>query len=153
MATVPEPLTTTSAPSTSLSTIKPLVSTLRAPAWAYLHLQLTSSNPQPHPQPRGDDQEIDILTASTHLTAALSQYLGLSGAAVAVDILKVEGREVWVRVPREDLSAVVAALGGWVGSAGGAGAAGGGSLGWRVREKGNWLRALIAEAGEAAAWR
>ncbi|KAL8843145.1 MAG: hypothetical protein Q9170_000275 [Blastenia crenularia] len=53
---------------------------------------------------------IDILTARTFLTAALQQYLGLAGTAIAIDFLKVEGSDVWVRVPREDGAAVVGAI-------------------------------------------
>lgn len=81
---------------------------------------------------------IDALTARTYLTAALSQFLGLMGTSISIDILKIENRsqehsqkkevsssyssshssspEVWIRVPRDDAAAVFTALSSWVGS-------------------------------------
>lgn len=81
------------------------------------------------------------------------QFLGLTGSAISIDILKVEGRECWVRVPREGLSPLIAAVGGWVG---GSGAGAGGMeerVGWRVRGSGNWLSALLAQQDEARIWK
>lgn len=63
------------------------------------------------------------MTAQMHLTAALSSFLGLHGSAIAFDILKLEGQDVWIRVQAEDRAAVVAATGGWVNGA---------REGWRV---------------------
>lgn len=51
---------------------------------------------------------------------------------------------VWIRVPREDGSAVVAALSSWIG---GSKASGGGNVTWRVCAKGNYLGALVAGDG------
>lgn len=82
---------------------------------------------------------MDILTARTYLTAALQQFLGMTGTAIPIDFLKVEGREVWVRVPREDGAAVVEAVSGWVG---------GESVGWRVKGKGDWLGTVVAGTGK-----
>ena len=59
----------------------------------------------------------------------MHQFLGIHGAAVPVDVLKLEGSEVWIRVPAEDRSALVAAVGGWVGRAG---------EGWRVMGWSSW---------------
>ena len=64
-----------------------------------------------------------------------------------MDILKVENRECWIRVPREDLTAVVAALGGWVGR--GENATG---VGWRIRGSGNWLGSLVGKKGIEKLW-
>ncbi|RJE20017.1 hypothetical protein PHISCL_07646 [Aspergillus sclerotialis] len=93
---------------------------------------------------------LDDLTARTFLTSALSQFLGLTGTAIPIDILKIsEGQPqnqntVWIRVPREDASAVVAALSSWVG---GSKASGGGNAAWRICAKGNFLGALVAGSG------
>lgn len=48
---------------------------------------------------------------------------------------------MWIRVPREDGSAVVAAVSGWVGGSGRE------SVGWRVRGKGEWLERLVGGDG------
>lgn len=53
----------------------------------------------------------------------------MHGAAVPVDVLNLRGCEVWIRVPAGDRSAVVAAVGGWVGKNG---------EGWRVKGWSSW---------------
>ncbi|KAI9818469.1 MAG: hypothetical protein M1827_000528 [Pycnora praestabilis] len=112
--------------------------TIRTPPWYYIHLELITTPPSSIP--------LDILTARTHLTSALSQFLGLTGTAIPIDFLKVAGREVWIRVPREDGSAVVAAAGGWMGG-NGSGVKEGEQVGWRVRGMGKWLGGLVAGSG------
>jgi ribonuclease P/MRP protein subunit POP8 len=94
--------------------------TIRNPPWSYLQLSLITNSP---------DYQLDALTAHLHLRAALSQFLGLHGTAIPIDILKLHGNNVHVRVLSEDASAVVIAVGGWVGKAG---------EGWRVRNSGSW---------------
>ena len=61
----------------------------------------------------------------------------MTGTAIPIDILKVEGRDVWVRVPREDGRAVVEAGSGWVNEA----------VTWRVKGKSEWLGGLVAGNG------
>ena len=112
-------------------------------------LSLTSI-PQPDTPPV---QPLDTLSARTYLSSALSQFLGVTGTAIPIDILKVEPKgtksngvtkydSVWVRVPRDDGAAVVAAISSWIGGSGsGAGAA------WRVCAKGNYLGALVSGSG------
>ena len=99
--------------------------------------------------------DLDALSARTYLSCALSQFLGLTGTAIPIDILKIEPRgtktngngvnkydSAWVRVPRDDGAAVVAAISSWIGGSGsGSGAA------WRVCAKGNYLGALVAGSG------
>lgn len=94
--------------------------TIRNPPWSYLHLSLITNS---------SNYQLDALTAHLHLRAALSQFLGLHGTAIPIDILKLSGNDVYVRVPNEDSSAVVIAVGGWVGKAG---------EGWRVKNSGSW---------------
>ncbi|KAF1353466.1 hypothetical protein BDV97DRAFT_396300 [Delphinella strobiligena] len=110
--------------------------TIRNPAWSYIHLSLilpsTSSPSTSPPSP------LDSPTAQLHLQSALSSFLGLHGTAVPIDFLKIEGQQVWLRVPREDVSAFVAAMGGWVGKSG---------QGWRVHGWGCWGADMGREGG------
>ncbi|KAF2491716.1 hypothetical protein BU16DRAFT_492921, partial [Lophium mytilinum] len=89
-------------------------STLRNPRWTYFHLAFVPTTPDPP----GVGADLDPLTARTHLTTPLAQFLGTHGASISIDILKIEGREVWVRVPAEDGKIVGAGLAGWVGKSG-----------------------------------
>lgn len=55
---------------------------------------------------------------------------------------------VFIRVPREDASAVVAALSSWIGSDTSIGTGtGGGSVAWRICAKANFLGAVVAGSG------
>jgi ribonuclease P/MRP protein subunit POP8 len=104
--------------------------TLRNPPWAYIRLQhLTSSGKPP---------DLDIVTAHLHLTAALTQFLGLHGQAIPFDILKLEGQDVWIRLQHEDCSALIAAVGGWVN---------GNGEGWRVKGSSSWDANAIGKDG------
>ncbi|KAJ5182718.1 hypothetical protein N7492_000334 [Penicillium capsulatum] len=131
--------------------------TSRNPPWTYLKLQLI---PQPDVS---SSQPLDALSARTHLSSALSQFLGLMGTAISIDILKIEhGSDnsssessgvkstrsydtVWIRVPRDDGAAVVAALSSWIG---GSGSGSGANVAWRVCAKGNYLGALVGGSGK-----
>ena len=53
---------------------------------------------------------------------------------------------IWLRVPRQDAPAVVAAVSSWIG--GGTGGGSVGSVAWRVCAKGNYLGALTQGSGE-----
>ena len=106
--------------------------TIRDPPWAYLHLQHLASP--------GTSTNPDAVTAHLHITAALSQFLGLHGAAIPIDIFKLENTDVWIRVPAEDKSAVIAAVGGWVSGKG---------EGWRVKGVSSWdARAMARDSGQ-----
>lgn len=108
--------------------------TLRKPEWTYIQLRHLSAGR------RSNAQAIDAVTAHMHLTAALSSFLGMHGAAVPIDILKVEGQDVWIRVPAGDKSAVLAAVGGWTNSSGD---------GWRVSGWSHWdANATGRDAGQ-----
>jgi ribonuclease P/MRP protein subunit POP8 len=108
--------------------------TLRNPPYAYFHLSIRSL------QFSQSSQSLDEITARSYLTAALQQYLGLMGTAIAIDILKVEGAHIWIRVPRDDESAVTAALSQWCSSAEG-------SVSLRVEARGSWLGGVAASGG------
>ncbi|KAL8917041.1 MAG: hypothetical protein Q9172_005994 [Xanthocarpia lactea] len=102
--------------------------TIRHLPWTYLHLILISAS---QITATATDAELDILTARTYLTSALQQFLGITGTAIPVDFLKVEGREVWIRVPRDDSAVVVSALSGWIGHEG---------VAWRIKGKNIYLK-------------
>lgn len=102
---------------------------IRKPEWTYIHLQHISSS---------TTASLDAVTAHLHLTAALSTYLGLHGTAIPIDILKLEGREIWIRVPAEDRAALIAAVGGWVS---------GNGEGWRVRGWSHWNASGVGRDG------
>lgn len=113
--------------------------TIKTPAFSYICLQLISE--------AAHLPELDVLSVRSYVTAALTQLLGLSGLAVSVDILKVAREECWIRVPREDLSATVAATGGWAG-----GTESDGRVSWRVKAAGNWLSVLGAQMDSRDIW-
>jgi ribonuclease P/MRP protein subunit POP8 len=113
--------------------------TIKSPAFSYAWLQIISDPPTKLP--------LDNITVRSYLTAAFTQFLGLTGSAISVDILKIEDKECWIRVPREDLSAVVAALGGWM-----ARGDNGGEVAWRIRGSGNWLGSLSNRENVEKLW-
>ncbi|WEW56610.1 ribonuclease P [Emydomyces testavorans] len=123
--------------------------TSHRPEWAYIHLELVTQPSEP------STEFLDLLTARTYLTSALSQFLGLSGTAIPIDILKLQTEELptvtasakrkirnmlWIRVPHDDAAAVIAAVSSWVGG-------GGVAVAWKIRGKGSWLGALVGGTG------
>lgn len=148
--------------------------TLRNPQWAYLHLELYGTTPSPYPYKINSTNEkhrvtqptpsssttptpppppaLDHLTARSYLTSALSQFLGITGTSIPIDILKLDTDSktsntpsLWIRVPQGDLVAVTAALSSWIGGGGGAGSD---SVAFRVCARGSWLGALVGGNGE-----
>ena len=111
---------------------------IKAPPFSYAHLELTSTSTAT------SMRTLDEITIRSYLNSALTQFLGLSGAAITVDILKTEANECWVRVPRQDLSPFLAGVGGWIGEHG--------AVGWRVRSSGNWLSALVGNKDVEKIW-
>lgn len=83
---------------------------------------------------------VDLLTARTCITAALQQYLGMSGAAISVDLLKVAGTDVWFRVPQPDGPMVRAALSQWCSRDG--------QTTWRVNGVNDWLLGMVNGDGQ-----
>ncbi|MCJ1247279.1 hypothetical protein MMC30_004493 [Trapelia coarctata] len=112
--------------------------TIRSLPYTYLHLTLLSppllSSPSAIASP-----PIDALTVRRHLTSALNQFLGITGTAISIDILKVEGRDCWIHVPREDGQAVVQALTAWTGEREG--------VAWRIKGRGGWLGGVARGGG------
>jgi len=105
--------------------------TLRHPPYSYLHLSVKTVNSAVSPP------DLDDITARSYLTSALQQFLGLTGAAIPVDILKVQGQSVWIRVPDDDGNAVAAAISQWSSPSNG--------LSLRIEARASWLGALVAK--------
>jgi ribonuclease P/MRP protein subunit POP8 len=113
--------------------------TIKTPQFSYIWLELRSDPP--------NKVELDVLTVRSQLTAAFTQLFGLTGSAILVDILKVESSECWIRLPREDLSPAVAALGGWMGRVDGTT-----EVSWKVKGSGNFLSSLVGRRDAANLW-
>lgn len=113
--------------------------TITTPPFSYICLELVSDT--------AARIKLDEITVRAYITSALTQFLGLTGSAISVDILKVQGKESWIRVPREDLSPVIAAVGGWFGENEAEG-----RVGWKVKASGNWLGVLVAEREAETLW-
>ena len=102
--------------------------------FVYMHLSLIRSSDH------NDNRVLDPVTVRTYLTAALQQYLGLTGTAVPLDILKVHDNSAWIRLPTEDSRAVQGALSQWLGKDG--------DVSWRVRAVGSSVTALSAGSSQ-----
>lgn len=96
--------------------------------FTYFHLTLITA------LDNNAEVSLDMIMVRTYLTSALQQYLGLSGTAVPIDIVKIEGRDAWIRLPREDGSSVQGALSQWVGKDG--------NVSWRVNAHGGFASIL-----------
>lgn len=128
-----------------------LTCTVKNPQFAYAHLELvttasltsSSSNTQEQQQ----QPELDPLQVKSYCTAALRQFLGLTGVAVPVDILKVQGLDCWVRVPRPDLSLFAAAVTAWKGSV-----EDGDLRLLRVKQCSDWLGTMVGSDAQDRLW-
>ena len=105
--------------------------TIRNPTWAYIQLSVIAVPAS------AASTTSDALTVQLQLQSALSSFLGLHGTAIPIDLLDIQRHTVWLRVPREDASAVLAALGGWVSKNG---------QGWAVRKWSCWCPNLSAQS-------
>ncbi|KAK3399022.1 hypothetical protein B0T20DRAFT_352227 [Sordaria brevicollis] len=137
-----DPPTTSTQPSKSSKSQVLTQTTIRSPPFSYAHLSLSSpsSSHTPH---------LDALTTRSYLSAALRQFLGDTGASMAIDILLVNATngECWVRVPREDLGAFAAAVTAYPGHL-----VQGEEVLMRVVGCGDWLGALVGKEGEGEVW-
>ncbi|KAF2205430.1 hypothetical protein GQ43DRAFT_357992, partial [Delitschia confertaspora ATCC 74209] len=91
-------------------------STFKKPSWSYFHLSLIMPSIPNYKSPvEAESPSIDPITILSLLQSPLSSFLGTHGASITIDILKIVSRDVWIRVPRQDASAIEAALSNWVG--------------------------------------
>ncbi|KAI1415247.1 hypothetical protein F5Y13DRAFT_7338 [Hypoxylon sp. FL1857] len=116
-----------------------VTATIRAPRYSYAHLEVFTNSPDPI--------ELDALQVRSYCTSALKQFLGATGVGIPLDILKVEGKDCWLRMPRDDLGAFSAAITSWQGSYQDRVHS---SL--RIRGCSDWLGALVGRDGEDKLW-
>lgn len=132
-------LTSTQPPPKSQKSHELFTSTIRSPAFAYAHLELVGDAALP--------AKLDNLQVRGYCTAALRQFLGDHGVAVAIDILKVDGKECWLRLPRQDLGIFSAAITAFPGTS-----QNGGTSLLRLLACGDWLGSLLGRADEQKLW-
>ncbi|KAI1659047.1 hypothetical protein F4813DRAFT_37276 [Daldinia decipiens] len=113
--------------------------TIKTPRYSYAHLELFSAS--------ADPGVLDALQVRSKCTSALKQFLGTTGLGMPLDILKVEGKDCWLRVPRDDLAAFSAAITAWQGSY-----QDGLHSSLRIRGCSDWLGALVGRDGEDELW-
>jgi ribonuclease P/MRP protein subunit POP8 len=113
--------------------------TVRAPHFSYLRLEQLRVG--------GDLPGLDALQVRSYCDAALSRFLGVTGSAIPVDVLKAEGEECWLRVPHDDLGAFSAAVTAYPGLQ-----HDGQSLVLGIRACGDWLGSLIGQHGQNNLW-
>ncbi|KAI1745821.1 hypothetical protein F4680DRAFT_442096 [Xylaria scruposa] len=117
-------------------------SVIKAPPYSYAHLELFNAA-----EPAAKMEELDALQAKSYCTAALKQFLGVTGMAIPLDVLKVEGQSCWLRLPRDDLGAFAAAITAWQGTN-----QDGISSTFRLRGCSDWLGALVGQRDEQKLW-
>ncbi|KAI1429559.1 hypothetical protein F5Y12DRAFT_411888 [Xylaria sp. FL1777] len=115
-------------------------SVIKAPPYSYAHLELFNAEPS-------KTGELDALQVKSYCTASLRQFLGVTGMAIPLDILKVEGRSCWLRLPRENLGAFAAAITAWQGTT-----QDGVHFTLQIRGCSDWLGALVGQQGEQKLW-
>jgi ribonuclease P/MRP protein subunit POP8 len=115
-------------------------SVIKASPYSYAHLEFYNAGPH-------TPEELDILQVRSFCTAALKQFLGATGMAMPLDILKLEGRSCWLRLPREDLGAFAAAITSWQGTV-----QDNICSTFRIRGCSDWLGALVGQRDEQGLW-
>lgn len=116
-----------------------LTCTIKAPPFSYAHLELISDSTE--------IVELDNLQVKSYCTAALKQFLGITGAAISLDILKVQKNHCWIRVPRPDLGSFAAAITAWRGTTEGET-----QYVFQVKQCSDWLGAMIGSDGQDRLW-
>jgi ribonuclease P/MRP protein subunit POP8 len=106
--------------------------TLRRPQWTYFHLSALRMESNPAP--------LDIITVRQNLSSAMARFLGFMGTTIDMDILKCEGDEVWVRVPRGSSKAFHEAIVSWTSP--------GEQMKYIVKGRDDWLVRLAMGSGQ-----
>ncbi|KAK6084813.1 hypothetical protein SCUP515_01309 [Seiridium cupressi] len=133
-------ITSTAAATKSHKSQELATCTIRASPFSYAHLEVLRNPTEP--------VELDAIQVRSYCTAALKQFLGVSGQAISIDILKLEGASCWLRIPRDDLSAFAAAITAWQGSYDN-----GTHSNFRIRGCSDWLGSLVGRADEERLWK
>lgn len=113
--------------------------TLSRPPFAYAQIEVVQSQSSPG--------ALDAIQVRSYCDAALKQFLGATGAAMPLDLLKLDGSEFWVRLPREDMGLFAAALAAWSSVS-----RGGTATALRLKASGNWLGSLVGRSEQQALW-
>lgn len=125
-----------------------LTCTAKSPRFSYAHLELiTSSIEAPASSLLSSSEQLDNLQVKSYCTSALRQFLGLTGQAIPVDVLKVQGVDCWVRVPKPDLSMFAAAITAWRGSS-----EDGVIRSLRLTQCSDWLGSMVGSDGQDRLW-
>ncbi|KAI1765949.1 hypothetical protein GGR53DRAFT_488239 [Hypoxylon sp. FL1150] len=132
-------MTGMSSPTKAKKSRELVTATIRAPRFSYAHLEVFSTS--------ADPGELDDLQVRSYCTSALKQFLGTTGVGIPLDILKVEGKDCWIRLPRDDLAAFSAAITAWQGSF-----QNGLHSSLRIKGCSDWLGALVGRDGEDKLW-
>ncbi|CAI4210356.1 unnamed protein product [Parascedosporium putredinis] len=111
--------------------------TIRSPPFAYAHLELSSSSPS------AAEPAMDALQARSYCASALTRFLGDTGSAVSVDVLRVRANRCWVRVPAPDLAAFSAAITAWPGTTDG-----GERVALKILQCSDWLGCMVGRDGQ-----
>ena len=77
----------------------------------------------------------------------MTQFLGVTGAAIQIDSLHLDGDEAWLRLPRIEAKRFRAAVSGYVG-----GASDRRRVGFRTVGFSDFLMGLVGRKAEAAIW-
>ncbi|KFA47026.1 hypothetical protein S40293_04637 [Stachybotrys chartarum IBT 40293] len=116
-----------------------LTCTAKSPPFSYVHLELVTDG--------SASVELDNLMVKSYCTAALRQFLGLTGVAIPIDILKVDAGHCWLRVPQPDLGMFAAAITAWKGSS-----EGGTQCLLRVKQCSDWLGTMVGSDDQDWLW-
>ncbi|CAM1508441.1 Fc.00g052890.m01.CDS01 [Cosmosporella sp. VM-42] len=116
-----------------------LTCTIKAPPFSYAHLEVITDGPE--------IVELDNLQVKSYCTAALKQFLGITGAAIPLDILKVQSNQCWIRVPRQDLGSFAAAITAWKGITEGET-----QCILRIRQCSDFLGLMVGSDGQERLW-
>ncbi|KAG6056674.1 hypothetical protein E4U17_002032 [Claviceps sp. LM77 group G4] len=108
--------------------------------WSYAYLELATDGPQPI--------TLDNLMVKSYMTAALTQFLGLTGSAIPIDILKAQDSICWVRLPREDMDSFAAAITAYRGSR-----EADTQFVLRMKGSSNWLGLLLGQVAQEEVFR
>ncbi|KAI5820686.1 hypothetical protein BZA77DRAFT_82837 [Pyronema omphalodes] len=119
--------------------------TIREHDWAYAALQMIFDPPY-KPEIDNVSWPPDILTWRSMLTSALTQFLGVTGSAISIDILHLDGDEAWLRIPRVDLMHFKAGVSGYVGFTDGR------NVGFRTIGTSEFLMGLASKKAEDSIW-
>ncbi|KAK8136882.1 hypothetical protein PG984_004822 [Apiospora sp. TS-2023a] len=114
---------------------------IKEPLFSYAHLQVLNGNPLQEPI------EVDALQVRSYCMKALQQFLGIAGTAISIDILKVDGANCWLRIPRDSLGAFSAAITAWRGEY-----EDGIHTTFQIKGCSDWLGSLVGQVGQDTLW-